>query len=156
MKYIKLTQKKYAIVDNEDYPLLNLHKWCAIHQRNTDGFYAVRHMENNHKKMIRMHRIIMNCPINKEIDHINHNTLDNRKENLRIVTVNQNQQNAIKHKSLSSKYKGVCWDKRNKKWLVQIIYNNKRIFSKRFVDEIDAKNAYNKKAKELFGEYFHV
>lgn len=145
MKKIKLTQGQFALVDDEDYEKVNQFKWCA--HWNVNHFYA----KNNKKG--RMHRYIMNTPVGMFTDHKNHNTLDNQKSNLRICTYQQNQANRKKQKGISSKYKGVCWDKQVRKWLVGIRFNQKRINLGRFKSEIKAAIAYNKKAKELFGAF---
>ena len=80
VKLIPLSQGKFTIVDDEDYNLLISHSgWSAQKIRNT-YFYAV---DKNHKYM---HRIIMNAQKDEITDHINHDTLDNRKCNLRICT----------------------------------------------------------------------
>jgi len=77
MKIIKLTQNQFTKVDNEDFERLNKHKWCF------DGDYAVR--RKNRKKTY-MHREIMKAKKGKMIDHKNHDSLDNRKGNLRFCT----------------------------------------------------------------------
>lgn len=100
-----------------------------------------------------MHRVIMNAPPHLQVDHINHDTLDNRKHNLRLVTPPQNRLNSCKQERSLSQFKGVTWNKRKKKWVTQISFNRKRRFAGYFDNEIDAALAYNQKAQELFGEY---
>ena len=87
------------------------------------------------------------------VDHINHNGLDNRKDNLRFVTRTQNGQNRRPNRNSTSAYKGVTWFKPTNKWCARIKDKNKRIFLGHFTCEHEAALAYNKKAKELFGEY---
>jgi hypothetical protein len=101
----------------------------------------------------------MHIPINKVIDHINRNPLDNHKSNLRICSQRQNVVNSKKKEGCVSKYKGVSWDismKRKKRWYAACEYNNKQIKIGRFATEIEAALAYNKKAKELWGEYVTI
>ena len=81
MKKIKLTQNKYTLVDDEDFDYLNQFNWCAHKEKY--NFYAVR-TDNKLKKCIRIHRVIMNCPDSKFIDHKDGNGLNNQKENLRL------------------------------------------------------------------------
>lgn len=99
-----------------------------------------------------MHVQIMNFP-NLSVDHINGNTLDNRKENLRIVTHSQNTKNRTKSKNKTSKFKGVNFCKRSKKWRVRIKVEYKSINLGYYTNEIEAAIAYNKAAKKYFGKY---
>ena len=95
MKEIPLTQGKVALVDDADYDQLASYKWYALKGRNT--FYAVRSVRDPTSKAsaIAMHRQILCLAFGdpRESDHINHNGLDNRRSNLRIVTKEQNQWN---------------------------------------------------------------
>jgi len=151
MKTIKLTQGYEAIVDDADFEYLNQFKWCA-HKKSETVIYVVR---KENKKMISMHREIMGFPKDM-VDHRNHNTLDNRRENLRVANNFQNQQNRNKvNKTTTSKYKGVCLFKRDGTWKAQIRHNGKCLFLGYYDTELEAKNAYDKKAKELFGEFYH-
>lgn len=145
---ISLTQGQVALIDNEDYDLVRQYKWYVFKHRNT--YYAAS--KNKELKTVRMHRLIINAPYGKQVDHINGNGLDNRKENLRLVDNNQNQWN--RHNiSGKSKYKGVHWNKANKKWHSQIRVYGKRLHLGYFKDEIEAARAYDKAAKDNFGEY---
>jgi hypothetical protein len=145
--YIDLTQGLKAIVDKEDFDKLNKYKWYACNSRGS--FYATREANN---KSIKMHRLIVNALPGQIIDHINGNTLDNRKCNLRVVNFLQNASNCKKRKDgLTSKYKGV--NKRNGKYRAYIQFNKKNIHIGTFQTEEQAALEYNKKAIDLFGEY---
>ena len=151
---IPLTQGQYAIVDPDDYKRLNKYKWHAVKSKNT--FYAVRriHLGKNKWKHIKMHREILDPPDHLYVDHINHNGLDNRKANLRTATHRQNSYNRIHfRKNPSSKYKGVSWKKRTKKWIVQICYNGERKTIGYFNDEIKAAKAYDDAVRKYHGEF---
>jgi hypothetical protein len=146
MKKIKLTQDKYALVDDEDYEELNQYKW-----QYDPANYAKRSYK---RKTIRMHRAIMNCPKHLQIDHINGNGVDNRKHNLRICTQGQNNCNTKLSKHNTSGIKGVFWHKQAKKWRAMVRVNRKLIYLGYFACINDAKNAYTKAAKEHFGEFY--
>jgi len=149
MKEIKLSQGLYTTVDDEDYNELIKYKWFAHKSGNT--FYAERHDYLNGKRVIMsMHRFIIKNNSKLHTDHINGNGLDNRKENLRIVTNRQNQHNQQnRHKAMSSKYAGVYFEKCSNKWKAQIGINNKQISIGRFDTELDAYNAYLNKLQEI-------
>lgn len=153
MKKIKLTGKLggFALVDNRDYPALNQHKWYQNYQG-----YAVRGFYKNGKRqsIIRMHRVIMDTPTGFVTDHINHDTLDNRRSNLRICTHAENIANSRPRKTpKSSLFKGVYIDKRRNTWNVELKFNNKRHRFSGFASEKEAALFYNIKAKEIFGKY---
>lgn len=135
MKEIKLTQGRIALVDEEDFEYINQFKWCV----NSHG-YALRGVYQKQNKKIKhifMHRMINNTPIGMQTDHINHNKLDNRKENLRIVTGRQNCHNRIYQSGLP-----VGVTKCGKKFRSQIYINGKQKYIGLFDTELDAHIAY--------------
>lgn len=85
--------KKTVFIDIEDIEKVKCYSWCL--RKNGDDFYVQSHIliAPNKRQNIQIHRVIMNCPDTKVIDHINHNTLDNRKQNLRICTIAENNKN---------------------------------------------------------------
>lgn len=154
MREIKLTKGKVTIVNNADYYWLNRWKWHAV-VCGRDNYYARRTVRLDGKNhYIYMHRLIMGMAEGdgKMVDHINHNGLDNRKSNLRLCNRSQNQHNSKARKG-TSKYKGVCWRRDEKKWEAKIWYKNKKYHLGYFFNEIDATKAYDKKAKELHKEF---
>lgn len=154
MKQIMLTQDKIAIIDDDDFERLNHYKWHAWWSGY--GWYVKRSNKNHHinRESTLIHREIMNAPKNVQVDHINGDGLDNRKENLRFVT---NQQNAFNkksaHKNNKLGIKGVCWNKERKKFEAQIMLNYKRIHLGRFNVLGDADSAYRKAEEKHFGEF---
>lgn len=152
MKFIELTQGKRAIVDEADFNFLDQWKWFV---RNDNGrFYASRKASGpGERKNISMAQVIMDTPAGMDTDHVNGNTLDNRKSNLRIATRQQNIFNTSARKKSTSKYRGVSWYKRGKSWGARIGINGKLIWLGFFKNEIEAAKVWNIKAKELFGEF---
>lgn len=139
-----------SIIDDDDYDLIAKYSWSI----DSNGY--ARHnlyIQNQKYKRITIHRLVMNAKINQQIDHINGNKLDNRKHNLRFCDKYQNAMNCKIHKHNTSGYKGVCWHKQSKKWRAYIVINDKQLSLGLFNNKKQAANAYNKKAKELFGEF---
>lgn len=140
MKEIQLTQGKVALVDDEDFEYLNQWKWLAHSDGN--NFYAEHHVLSykidgkKHNKSVKMHRLIMKPSSNMHIDHINRNGLDNRKENLRIVTHRENHHNRIN----SRKYIGVAAIKNG--FAARIKICNRSMHIGFFKTEEDASKAY--------------
>ena len=154
MKRIPLTKGQFAIVDDEDYERVSKYKWQA-----TWGgycYYATRIPWNKGKRHeIRMHRFILNAPDDKIVDHIDFNGLNNRRDNIRTCTHSQSQYHRRSHGG-TSKYKGVSLCRKNNKWQAQIKHNRKSKWIGQYEKEKDAAKAYNKKAKELFGDFAYL
>lgn len=147
MRKLELTKNSFAIVDDEDYDGLNQWKWHCL-----NGKYAARSVwdsKTKSKKMVLMHTEIMKPKLGKLIDHKNQDGLDNRKENLRLADKATNGMNRGLPSNNVSGYKGVYWYKGGRKWMVKVDAIYLGIFS----DIKEAARAYNKKAKELYGEF---
>jgi hypothetical protein len=147
IRFIPLTKGKVAIVDAADYEWLSKYKWHAV--KVGGKLYAYR---CRNRRSISMHRMIMGEPKGKVVDHRDGSSLNNRRSNLRICTTAENIRNR-RHTGGASRYKGVYFVKRLKKWKAVITFNSKTIHIGCFSDEISAGKAYDKKAKELFGEF---
>ncbi len=154
MKRTKLTQGQFALVNNKDYVELSKYKWSAVKLRNS--WYAVRYSKGSHKTRVSiyMHRQILGLKKDDGIksDHQDHNGLNNQRCNLRKCTTQQNGFNR-NYQNHSSKYKGVSWDVKAKKWRAGIQYNLKTYHLGSYETGIEAAKIYDAKAKELFGEF---
>jgi hypothetical protein len=102
-----------------------------------------------------MHVAILRPEPGEEIDHKNHNTLDNRRENLRRCTHRQNLFNQKKPSNNTSGFKGVYLDKRRNKWRASIMVNNKTVFLGHYLTATKAAQAYDVAAKKFYGEFAH-
>ncbi len=146
---IPLTRGTFVIVDTNLLRILNIHKW---HLSWTKGYerYAMR---TEKRKAIYMHREIMNAPDGMEVDHINGNGLDNRRENLRLCTRAQNRMNSVKRIGKSSTFKGVYWHKNCRKWRASLKLDGKEIHIGYFNTELEAAEAYDVEALYYFGNF---
>jgi len=153
---IPLTKGYHAIIDDED-ALAARFKWYAFtnkvrnhKMRRQTRVYATGTVNGNE---VLLHRFLMGC--NKRdarmVDHINGNTLDNRRANLRFVDPKQNAWNACGRKN---GLKGVHWQAG--KFAAAIMFRGKKMHLGRFVTAEEAHAAYCKKAKELHGEYYRA
>ena len=112
-------------------------------------------MESQKRKNLCMHRFILNISDESiQIDHVNGNTLDNRKINLRIANSSENASNKMRlSPQNSSGYRGVVWDKETGKWMAQIYKDNKRKFLGRFDNKQEAAKAFDEAAKTMYGKF---
>jgi hypothetical protein len=126
---IPLTQGQFAIIDDEDFKLVNEYTWYAAWSTNTNSFYAHTSVRNPNGKqvLLGMHRLIMDAPKGMHVDHIDHNTLDNRREKLRICTRSQNKCNSRVYANNSCGHKNIYWNKARNKWHAHISVNKKQI-----------------------------
>ena len=145
---IPVTRGKFAIVDSSDYYHLAQFQWFAEFGGRT--FYAVRKQNG---KSVKMHRYITSAPSHLVVDHIDHNGLNNCRANLRLCSFAQNMRNIVSNVGATSRYKGVHWNKRMKRWAASIQFEKKQYHLGYFTDEIAAAKAYDKKAMELHRQF---
>lgn len=153
MKLIQLRRGEFAKVDDEDFELVSKYKWYA----NTNGRtkYVKSTIRNdNVQTIILMHRLVFPGEIKgKQIDHIDGDGLNNQKSNLRICSHSENQMNRKPRINTTSKFKGVYFKTKEEKWVAIIKLNGKTKWLGRFKIETEAAIAYDRAAKELFGEF---
>lgn len=150
-----ITKNKIVFISNEDEETITKFKWNATIHGNK--FYATRYeYKPSGNRMIYMHRMIMGVN-GGEVDHINGDPLDNRRENLRVVTHQQNHFNMKKMSTIaSSKYRGVCWSKDHQSWIVQIRHNGHSRLVTCIESEKIAAMIYDLLAIDRFGEYANL
>lgn len=156
MKRIELTQKKIALIDNDDFKRINAVKWFYQKSGGAPYGYAVRwvRLTTGDKKIIRMHwDVIGKPPIGMHIDHINGNHLDNRRKNLRMCTISQNGMNRGMASHNTSGFKGVTLHKATKKWQAKIQASGKEIYLGLFTSKSAANRAYRVACVKYHGEF---
>jgi len=162
MKELVINSKKNGthtiFYDDEDHELVSKYKWCIIKDYNK--FYArtrIRLLKGKQRqKTFTMHQLLLGFPT-ELIDHVNGNGLDNTRKNIRVATNSQNSRNIPPRKDKStSSYKGVYWNKIDKKFVSRIYVDKKRISLGMYKDEIEAAKAYNDAAKKHFGEFAYI
>lgn len=159
MRKICLKRGGFCLVDDIDYEALNKFVWDI-----NSNVYVVRYVPkfelgNPKPTCERIHREILGLKRHDGIvvDHINGIKTDNRRCNLRICNESQNAMNRGMERGNKSGYKGVSWDKVNKKWLVVIGYGGgKQKHIGRFLTKEQAYEAYCNAAKELHGEFVNL
>jgi hypothetical protein len=134
-----------VLIDDEDFNRVKVYPWLHQIRKSTNQVRRVRCSKGC------LGKFVLNYHGNLQIDHINGNPLDNRKQNLRLVTVQQNAFNRKRRRDCNSQFKGVhlC---ASGKYRVRIGHS-KQINLGTYSDELSAAKAYNKAAKELFGEH---
>jgi hypothetical protein len=139
-----------TFIDAEDFERIDVvPKWGVSKTKNRETFYVQGYYEG---RTIGMHRWIMNPPLDKVVDHINRNPLDNRRCNLRILTQGENLQNKRVYKNSKSGVRGVYWDKIQKLWKAQYRLNGKAKHLGRF-ETIEEAEKVVKEARNKYMKY---
>lgn len=153
---IKIKNKKFGDcfvkIDLEDVDRCKQYTWNLWYEKTKRFFYVNTVITLSPKKLktIWLHRFIMNYEGDLEIDHLNHDVFDNRKNNLQIVSREENMQNLRQFSSKQDGYRGVSWDKQTKKWRVHVSHNYKNYHGGYF----DDKEVANEKAIEMRNKIF--
>lgn len=143
----------FVTIDDRDYSLISQYNWYY----NPEGYAMTRKTIDGKRTTIWMHRLIMGAQPGQKIDHRDGNGLNNQRSNLRFATAAENMQNRRKQqKAATSKYKGVYWFRPGGKWIARIYFNRKNIHLGLFENEMEAAQAYDTKARELYGDFAHL
>lgn len=131
-----------ALIDTDDLPVLQAAgiRWYVCRDRRRNGSYVERDRCRKYEEPIKLHRFLLRPPPGIEVDHINHDGLDNRRCNLRLVTQRENQQNRItvpRTKKYPSPL-GVRWHKTYGKWQVSMRINGKETYFGFYADKSEA------------------
>lgn len=162
---IPLSHGQETIVSTEDDDLVSL-KWYALFDSKYSGggkFLAKRHVRNTAGKYTTeyLHRVVLSRMLGRpllrseQVDHINGNTLDNCRENLRLANISQNNMNKTKTSRNSSGFKGVSWNQKLGRWVATVCINYKLRYLGLFDTPEEAHEAYCKAARELHREFFN-
>ena len=165
-RIIRLTKGQVTKVDASDYDWLSQWKWMAMWNPNTNSFYAKRNatvgeLQKGYPTNVMMHRFIAGVPVKAgrriQVDHENHDTLDNQRSNLRCVNPSQSGMNRTMRSDNKSGYKGVHWHSQCDKWVAGIVFtkDGKRhhISLGLYEDPKEAHAAYCEAAKKYHGEF---
>lgn len=142
MNYVLASKKRKVLIDPEDFEKVYKYNW--IGGKNNGPIFC--------PGVGSLARIIMDCPSDMLVDHKNNDKLDNRKSNLRICTYHQNNLNRIPRGK--SGYKGVS--KQSNRWIAKIVIDRKIQTIGRYSSPELAAKAYDKRAKEVHGEYAYL
>lgn len=150
-----LTQGTRCIVDTDEWKNLKDFSWYAgghKHRRYVTSQKTVA----GKRTVYYMHRMITGCPDGLMVDHINHDTLDNRKQNLRVCTNQENQFNKKAKVTAKTNYKGVYFFRRTSRWYAQICLNGKNKHLGYYKTELEAAVAYNNAANRHYGAFSYL
>jgi hypothetical protein len=147
MKEIQLSQGKIAVIDDDDFERVNQYKWFLSGKTTNYAMAYVKGSGRENQRRIFLHRFIVNCPEGFQVDHINNNKMDNRKENLRITDSFGNNRNRSISSRNTSGYKGVSFKNNAFEAYINFTYLG------RYKTAEEAALVYNKAAKKRFGVF---
>lgn len=153
MKLIPLTQGKFAKVSDRDYVVLSKYNWFAGYNAKRNVFVAQR---NDKTKTMYMHSVINKTPAGFDTDHIDGDTLNNQRSNLRTTSRGENMMNRKINKNNVAGFKGVSYKKLNKKWTAQIQVNKKKVYLGLFDKKEDAYKSYCEACYKYHGKFANV
>lgn len=151
-KAIELTQGYVTIVDDADFKAVSYFKWYAL--RGAKGVYAARrNVRGQYPRILLMHRYLLDAPEGIEVDHIDNDSLNNTRSNLRLATKSQNGASTRRFDSDGNvkRTRGVGFYRN--KWTASIKVDGRSIYLGRYDTEVDAQHVYDDAARKYFGEF---
>jgi hypothetical protein len=149
-RYKEVTESFIDTKDLEILEKLNVTWYSAAKQNKKLKYVHGNFRTENGRRKVCLHRYLMSEPVGI-VDHINRNTFDNRRCNLRVVSSVENSQNRSIDPRNKSGVRGICWHKQKKKWYARFKFNNKIVFLKMYTDIDEAKNEIEKIREEYIG-----
>lgn len=150
---LALTQGQVTVFDDVDAPIVLAHRWWATKSSATGQFYAATKLQSpsGRWRIVQMQRLLMGEPPKMDVDHVNGDTLDNHRGNLRVATRSQNKANNRGYRTNTTGYKGVY--RRGDRWCAQLRYEGEALWLGAHATPEAAARAYDAKARELFGAF---
>lgn len=148
---VELTQGLWATVDIEDAELVSRYTWSAT-RHNLTHYASAANRGTDYSRRVYMHRLILQVSGGLQVDHADRNGLNNRRCNLRAATRSQNCSNREKT-GVTSRFKGVYWNKKDRRWVAQIGSNSDVKFLGGYLSEENAAMAYDSAAFKAYGAF---
>jgi hypothetical protein len=150
---VRVGRDHWAVIDDADWNLVGRYSW-RVH-RLKDGRVTARGQDATGREVGDMHRLILGCGAREKVNHRNWNGLDNRRKNLRLATHSETMRNQRHHRDSLFSFKGV--DRlRSGHWRARIMLDRKRFELGTFATAREAALAYDRAAREHFGEFAHL
>jgi hypothetical protein len=149
------TKRGVVLLDLQDYDRMV----GSVYVSESNGRLSAELVVNDNVKSYhcKLARFVLSAAAGFVVDHINHDTLDNRRANLRVCTVQENKMNCIGHNHRKGKYKGIypCGKKNGSvAWVAQVTRMKKKYYLGTFYTQEEARDAYNRHAPRIHGEFF--
>lgn len=148
IREVQLTRGLVALVDSADFERVTAYNWSAFFNGGKRPYAARQERRGGKRQYVSLHRFILAAPVGAVVDHIDGNTLNNTRANLRICTQSENMRNQRR-----TGVKGVCKMPNSSRWYARIFIDGKRKHLGCFATQAEAAQAYDAAAIAAFGEY---